>query len=88
MNPALPRELTFKDDTKVRRKGDVYEQKWGEGFMKLFHFVWDLANVYLKVDCVGVEMLMLLKCWLKELYGKDQWQMDLLTLLQGPPPEQ
>lgn len=27
MNPALPRELTFKDDTKVRRKGDVYEQK-------------------------------------------------------------
>lgn len=40
--------------------------------MKLFHFVCDLANVYLKVDCVGVEMLMLLKCWLKELYGKDQ----------------
>lgn len=38
MKPALPRELTFKDDTKVRRKGDVYEQKWGEGFMKLFHF--------------------------------------------------
>lgn len=27
MSPELPRELTFKDDTKVRRKGDVYEQK-------------------------------------------------------------
>lgn len=38
MNPALPRELTFKDDTKVRRKGNEYEQKWGEGFMKLFGF--------------------------------------------------
>lgn len=27
MRAALPRELTFKDGTKVRRKGDVYEQK-------------------------------------------------------------
>lgn len=38
MNPALPRQLTFKGDTKVRRKGDVREQKWEEEFMKLFCF--------------------------------------------------
>lgn len=46
------------------------------------------ANVCLKVECVRVEMLTLLKCVVEGLYGEDRRQTDLLTLLQGPPPEQ
>lgn len=29
-------ELTFKGDTKVKKKGGVYEKKQGKGFMKVF----------------------------------------------------